>query len=859
MRKNKSAFRKTIALFMLFLHTGQVFASSLILDPSSKHNTKLDKSGTGVPIVNVATPSNRGISINEFLEYNIDKEGQVLNNADNIGRSHLAGLINGNPNFKANQAANLIVLQVNGSNRSQIEGYLEALSRKKVDVVLSNENGIYINNSGTINIKNFTATTGKIKLQDGDYVGVDVEKGLIAIGPRGMDLKNTNYVEILSKTLEVAGKVVTDGDLKVVAGSNKITKDGTVQKIDGANSQVAIDATNLGGMYANTIRIISTDKGAGVNSDSFIISKNNKLEITADGKIKVSKVQGKGIKVNGNSYEQKGSALSDEEITINAKNIKLSGTGTEANKKIELNGDVENSASIYTKESLTTKSLINSGDIEAKDKILIDGNLDNSSSIKTAKNLRANNVKNTKEILVTENIDIANLSNDGNISTDSTLKVDGKLSNTGNIKAIDKIDVKENILNKGGILTNNTLTSKDVVTTKKLIAKNGIDIGGLNNSGIVETDKKLNIKGNLTNTKGNIKALEEIKVLENATNTGEILTNGAFTSKDLETTKKLIALKDISVDNLKSDGILLTNQKLTVNGKLENKGKVQAVDNIKIAENVKNEGEVLTEGAFTTKDINTSNKLMVKQDISIGKLENSGTIGTEKELKVNGLLNNSGDIKALGNISVKENVENTGEILSNSAFTAQNVNTSKKLVAIGKISVKDLTNTGEVATNENLKIDGTLTNEGNIKAVKDIDISKNVKNSGDILTNGNFTSKNINTSKKLIVQGNISVDNLENSGIVETNQKLDVNGELVNKGDIQALSNIKVKENVVNDGNLITNGNLKAKNVKTSKKLIATEGIFTNKLENSGLVGTSKALNINGDLKNEGSIESLED
>ena len=38
------------------------------------------------------------------------------------------------------------------------------------------------------------------------------------------------------------------------------------------NGDIAIDAKELGGMYANRIRIISTDKGAGVNSDAFIVS-----------------------------------------------------------------------------------------------------------------------------------------------------------------------------------------------------------------------------------------------------------------------------------------------------------------------------------------------------------------------------------------------------------------------------------------------------------------------------------------------------------------------------------------------------------------------------------------------------------
>ena len=161
------------------------------------------KSRNGVPIVNISTPNDRGVSINQFKEYNVDEKGQILNNADNVGRSYLGGLINANPNLAPNQAANLIILQVNGSNRSQIEGYLEALSRQKVDVILANENGLYINNSGTINIKNFTATTGKLNLKDGDFVGIDVEKGNVLIGPKGFNGNNTDYVDIIAKTLEL--------------------------------------------------------------------------------------------------------------------------------------------------------------------------------------------------------------------------------------------------------------------------------------------------------------------------------------------------------------------------------------------------------------------------------------------------------------------------------------------------------------------------------------------------------------------------------------------------------------------------------------------------------------------------------
>ena len=380
-------FKKFITVIFLLIYNIEIFAANLVVDPNSNYNTKLDESANGVPIVNISTPNKNGISINEFSEYNIDEKGQILNNADNIGRSHLGGLINANPNLAPNQAANLVILQVNGSNRSQIEGYLEALSREKIDVILSNENGLYINNGGTINIKNFTATTGKVNLKDGDFIGIDVEKGNIVIGPKGMDGTNANYVEIIAKTLELRGNVVTN-DLKVVTGSNSAVP----------NGDIAIDAKELGGMYANRIRIISTDKGAGVNSDAFIVSKNSKLEITADGKIKVNKIQGKGIDIKGKEYEQKDLAYSDEGISINADKIKLSGTGTQANKQINLNGAVENSAAIYTKEGLKTKGLTNAGTVQAINKIEVEGNLTNKGEILTNGNLTAKDTTSTKKI-----------------------------------------------------------------------------------------------------------------------------------------------------------------------------------------------------------------------------------------------------------------------------------------------------------------------------------------------------------------------------------------------------------------------------------------------------------------------------
>ncbi|PHI16445.1 hypothetical protein CBG58_05205, partial [Fusobacterium polymorphum] len=222
----------------------------------------------------------------------------------------------------------------------------------------------------------------------------------IVIGPNGIDGTNANYVELIAKTLELRGNVVAN-DLKVVTGSNSTTS---------PTNNIAIDAKELGGMYANRIRIISTDKGAGVNSDAFIVSKDSKLEITADGKIKVNKVQGKGIDIKGKEYEQKDLAYSDEEISINADKIKLSGTGTQANKEINLNGVVENNATIYTKEGIKTKGLTNTGVVQAIKNIEIEGNLLNKGEILTNEKFTAKDV-NSKKLVALEGISVNNLIN----------------------------------------------------------------------------------------------------------------------------------------------------------------------------------------------------------------------------------------------------------------------------------------------------------------------------------------------------------------------------------------------------------------------------------------------------------------
>ena len=827
-------FKKFITVIFLLIYNIEIFAANLVVDPNSNYNTKLDESASGVPIVNISTPNDRGVSINEFSEYNIDEKGQILNNADNIGRSYLGGIINANPNLAPNQAANLIILQVNGSNRSQIEGYLEALSRERVDVILSNENGLYINNSGTINIKNFTATTGKVNLKDGDFIGIDVEKGNIVIGPNGIDGTNANYVEIIAKALELRGNIVAN-DLKVVTGSNSTTT---------PTNNIAIDAKELGGMYANRIRIISTDKGAGVNSDAFIVSKDSKLEITADGKIKVNKVQGKGIDIKGKEYEQKDLAYSDEGISINADKIKLDGTGTQAERQINLNGTVENNATIYTKEGLKTKDLTNTGIVQAINKIEVEGNLTNKGEVLTNGSLTAKDSVSTKKIIAKDGISVGKLENSGIIATDKKIYIKGNLINSGEVQAIDNISVSGNVNNNGEILTNNSFSAKDTITTKKLIAKEGIAANKLENKGTIATEKILNINNDLVNS-GNIQAVGKISVTENTNNTGEILTNSSFTSKNLKTTNKLITKDDINVSKLENSGKVISNKKLNIDGSLTNSGEIQTLDDINIKENIVNTGDILTDGILTSKDVKNDKVISVSKDINIGKLDNKGKISTAKNLNIDGKLTNLGDIQAVENISVINNVLNKGTILTNGSFTSKDIKNEKNLSANKDITVSKLENIGNIVSNSKININGILTNTGELKTLDSITVSGDTINNGSILTNKNFVTSDLINNKKLIAKEKIDIKNLKNTGTIVSGDKFTVTGNLENTNNIET-TNLNVT------GNKLTNsGSIKADNITTNVANITNNG----KILSFNNISFSNAQNI----KNTDEIKALKE
>ena len=750
--------RKLVAFMLLIAMNINMFGTNLMLDPNSQHNTKLDTSANGTPIINISTPNNRGVSINEFLEYNVGHEGQVLNNADNMGRSHIAGMINANPNLGPNQAANLIILQVNGANRSQIEGYIEALSRNRVDVVLSNENGIYLNGAGTINVRKFTPATGRVTLKDGDVVGIDVEKGRVVIGANGFDATNTDYVNIIAKSLEMQGNLVGNR-VDVILGENFVDNNGAVTSKGGINS-VAIDAGNLGSMYAGQVRIVSTDKGAGVNSGALIYSKNEKLEITADGKINVAKIKGNGIEIKGSDYTQTELASSDRDINITANTVKLSGQ-TQAVGNVGLNADVENASEILTNGNLKTKKLTNTGKVKVLKKVEITGELDNGGSLISADGVTVTkDVKNTGEISANDDFTAKNVVSSGkvfgkNIQADDVdnsgkMLVKGKFTaknvkNTGEIASGDKISAKK-LENSG-----TAATSSDISVSDSLVNHNGGNIEG----------KNVEVKGSELRNAGKISAGNIRSKVNEVINSGQVHSSRDvdFDTQKLTNTGEILAVNDVNsagADVMNNGKIASNNRILLDNSKIANTGEILSGNiSMQNAQKFDNNGTIKANNTVltTTQDINLTGNLHGEQRLAISgrNITNNGnTTGTGLiQITSNDFTNN----RDLSSDTVI--ISGQGNIVNNAIITGDS----------GKISGNNITNNDLVAFEKYLEINA----------------QNKVQNNKD---------KTIYGGQTLIIKGNGILN--DEGEILGGNMTLDAGKIVNNVGTVQATGDILI-------------------------------------------------------------------
>lgn len=258
------------------------------------------RSDNNIPIVNIRSVNEAGVSRNQFGQFDIDEKGVVLNNARFATASQLAGRIEGNFWLLSGEAKT-IVNEIYNPNPTQLNGKIE-VAGQTANIIIANPSGLTINGGGFINANNNVLTTGRIDYHQGVPVGVQVDQGTIKILDQGLSYqhngKNTPYfAQLFSETATIHGQITGSEDslVQVVTGQNAIGLSNTINTTDikpkntpntssSTSQHISVDIGQMGQVYAGGIHIVSTHDGMGVKQAGQL-KANQFMTLQADGKI----------------------------------------------------------------------------------------------------------------------------------------------------------------------------------------------------------------------------------------------------------------------------------------------------------------------------------------------------------------------------------------------------------------------------------------------------------------------------------------------------------------------------------------------------------------------------------------------
>ncbi|HFP3820641.1 TPA: hemagglutinin repeat-containing protein [Escherichia coli] len=783
----------------------------------------MDKAANGVPVVNIATPDGAGISHNRFTDYNVGKEGLILNNATGkLNPTQLGGLIQNNPNLKAGGEAKGIINEVTGGNRSLLQGYTE-VAGKAANVMVANPYGITCDGCGFINTPHATLTTGKpVMNADGSLQALEVTEGSITINGAGLDGTRSDAVSIIARATEVNAALHAK-DLTVTAGANRITADGRVIALKGEGDvpKVAVDTGALGGMYARRIHLTSTESGVGVNLGN-LYARDGDITLDASGRLTVNNslatgavtAKGQGVtltgdhKAGGNLSVSSRSDIVLSNGTLNSdKDLSLTAGGriTQQNEKLTAGRDVTLAAKNITQD---TASQINAArDIvtDASDTLTTQG------QITAGQNLTAS---------------ATTLTQDGILLAKSHAGLDaGTLNNSGAVQGATLTLGSTTLSNSGSLLSGGPLTvnTRDFTQSGRTGAKGKVDImasGKLTSTGSLVSDDALVLKAQDVTQNGVLSGGKGLTVSAQTLSSGEKSVTHSDAAMTLDTRDTVLAgetsaggalsvkgdtLRTASTSHFQGDSVVVDVRSAQLDGTQA------AADSLRLSAR-----DSLTHGGKTSAGI---------LDAATADLTNTGTM-TASSLTLNTpALVNSGLIQGLQTLNL------TTRLLDNRAEGT--LTTGGNLQLDGT----DITSAGKIITGGGFDLrNGRLVNSGDVSGADIVlsDVSLNNLQGGLIYTDGllNLTGSSPDNAGE-IQAGRLALtaDRLSNSGTLRTLSSADIqlSDAFVNPGGQPGLGSPDVTA-----GGLQNSGMMAAENLKLS----------LSSLENNGLVQGNRSLGL---------------
>ncbi|MBZ9463942.1 hemagglutinin repeat-containing protein [Escherichia coli] len=664
----------------------------------------MDKAANGVPVVNIATPNGAGISHNRFTDYNVGKEGLILNNATGkLNPTQLGGLIQNNPNLKTGGEAKGIINEVTGGNRSLLQGYTE-VAGKAANVMVANPYGITCDGCGFINTPHTTLTTGRpVMNADGSLQALEVTEGSIIINGAGLDGTRSDAVSIIARATEVNAALHAK-DLTVTAGANRVTADGRVRALKGEGDvpKVAVDTGALGGMYARRIHLTSTESGVGVNLGN-LYARDGDITLDASGRLTVNNslatgtvtAKGQGVtltgdhKAGGNLSVSSRSDIVLSNGTLNSdKDLSLTAGGriTQQNEKLTAGRDVTLAAKNITQD---TASQINA----ARDIVTVASDtLTTQGQITAGQNLTASATTLTQDgILLAKGhagLDAGTLNNSGAVQGASLTLGSTTLSNSGSLLS-------------GGPLTVNT---RDFTQSGRTGAKGKVDItasGKLTSTGSLVSDDVLVLKAQDVTQNGVLSGGKGLTVSAQALSSGK----KSVTHSDAAMTLNVTTVA-LDGENSAGDTLLVQADKLSTAAGAQ----LQSGKNLSI--NARDARLAGTQAAQQTMAVNASEKLTHSGKSSAPSLSLSAPELTSSGVLVGSALNtqsqtltNSGLLQ--GEASLTVNTQRLDNQQNGTLYSAADLT----------LDIPDIRNSGLITGDNGLTLNtASLSNPGKIIA-----------------------------------------------------------------------------------------------------------------------------------------------
>ncbi|WP_238380146.1 hemagglutinin repeat-containing protein [Stenotrophomonas maltophilia] len=755
-------------LVMAFLAPGSSFAQVQV---QAGEQARADQAANGVPVIQINRPNAGGVSHNRFQDYNVGREGQILNNSASTVQTQLGGYIQGNGNLQPGQSARLILNEVTSTNASRLQGHIEVAGRSAA-VIVANPNGITCDGCGFINTTRGTLTTGTpVFGNDGSLSAFRVARGTIRLEGNGLDAGNLEGVDLLARAVQLNAGLWAR-QVNVVTGANQIDAQTLAAQAitgEGERPQFGLDVAALGGMYAGKIRLVGTEAGVGVRSAGQMVADAGDFILTQAGDVRLS---GRTAAAGRLQIETEGELKADGaqhaqgDLQIRARQASLAGStsagGAMAVRAIQ-NLDLAGSTQ-------AAQMQLDAG-----------GTLTLADTVKSAGSiaLAAAQVQNRAQ--VTAGAGLA-------VRADTLVQDKG-----ARLGAQAQLDVQARQVNNAGLLLGNQgvrLQAAQLHNSGQLYsdADVDLDVASVDNEGMIGAGANLRVAADrLSQAKGaelSAGALLKAQARQQLDNAGHILSEQAL---------------ELSAGSVDNRGTVEARQATLTVDRLRNSGTLQAVDLLALKANGRIDND-------DTGSIQGGKGLQVDADA----LDNSGIVGSAGDARLSAsTLDNRNRLEAGGTLTLQG-----ATLRQQSAATA--------LARVVAVDMQKVTNDGRLHGQQSLDLHATeLANGGVIYGRDRAQLhTATLDNTGVIASDGtldvrtdtlhNRASGNLSSAQSLRLDA-VTLDNAGNlfakGALTATADVIDNRGDLYGAGDVD----VTARESLDNQGSLVAGQTLQVR------------------------------------------------